>query len=159
MPELHTFGPIPLDPAARYVRADLELYGINTFRPSYEAHIFLNDPKLTKRNGALTRSAPPTMASGTVQTATESALIRPRPSPLWARLAAPGRERPSHPEDERAPARIGGQPPDSIGEAPRAGPRQPLHREEDGGGSFGRSQFTRIVPFRHDAGRVRSSKS
>lgn len=52
MLELHTFGPIPCDVPADLSRADLELYGIDHFRPSYTALVFFNDPDVTTRNAS-----------------------------------------------------------------------------------------------------------
>jgi hypothetical protein len=37
------FGPIEHGITRPFARADLEIYGINTFRPSYTVHVFLND--------------------------------------------------------------------------------------------------------------------
>lgn len=52
MPELYEFGPIPFDVPSDTVRADLEFYGIDHFRPSYIAHIFFNDPRVTAANAS-----------------------------------------------------------------------------------------------------------
>jgi hypothetical protein len=41
--ERHVFGPVRLARALRFTRADLEVYRINTFRPSFVAHVFFND--------------------------------------------------------------------------------------------------------------------
>jgi hypothetical protein len=43
MQAVYRFGPVTHDRVAEFVRADLEIYGINHFRPSYVAHVFLND--------------------------------------------------------------------------------------------------------------------
>jgi len=40
--ERHTLGPIELDEGLAFSRADLELYGIDHFCPSYTARVFLN---------------------------------------------------------------------------------------------------------------------
>ncbi len=54
MIELHTFGPIDLgalnDAGGGVARADLELYGIDHFRPSYTALVFFNDAAVTTAN-------------------------------------------------------------------------------------------------------------
>lgn len=50
MAELHTFGPVPTPAENAWVRADLELYRINHFRPSFVARIFFNDPDVTIDN-------------------------------------------------------------------------------------------------------------
>lgn len=53
MRELHTFGPIELgDLGAAPARADLELYGIDHFRPSYTALVFFNDSGVTAENAS-----------------------------------------------------------------------------------------------------------
>ena len=41
MAEQHTFGPVPV-PSEPFARADLEIYGIDHFRPSYVADIYFN---------------------------------------------------------------------------------------------------------------------
>ena len=44
----YTSKPVPIDfagPEHRYVRSDLEIYGIYHGGPSYEGRIFLNNPK------------------------------------------------------------------------------------------------------------------
>lgn len=46
MIEKRTFGPVAHNIARPYTRADLEIYGINTFRPSYTVHVFFNDPSV-----------------------------------------------------------------------------------------------------------------
>ena len=43
MIERRVFGPVEHSITRPWVRADLEIYGINTFRPSYTVHILLND--------------------------------------------------------------------------------------------------------------------
>ena len=45
MSELHVFGPIAHGADRSMFRADLELYGINHFRPSYVGLVFFNDPE------------------------------------------------------------------------------------------------------------------
>jgi tyrosinase len=52
MIELHTFGPIALDDTGPFERADLELYGIDHFRPSYTALVFFNDRTVTAANAS-----------------------------------------------------------------------------------------------------------
>jgi hypothetical protein len=42
--EKYVFGPIRLPAATDFTRADLELYRLNHFRPSYVGHVFFNDP-------------------------------------------------------------------------------------------------------------------
>jgi hypothetical protein len=42
--ECQAFGPVELPDYLDFRRADLELYGINHFRPSYTAHVYLNAP-------------------------------------------------------------------------------------------------------------------
>ena len=44
MREKHVFGPVHVDVPPDLSRADLELYGIDHFRPSYTARVFFNDP-------------------------------------------------------------------------------------------------------------------
>jgi hypothetical protein len=43
--ERHVVGPVELPDHADFARADLEVYGINHFRPSYTCHVYLNAPK------------------------------------------------------------------------------------------------------------------
>src|SRR5215831_4609212 len=46
--KIYTSKPVPIDfagPEHRYVRSDLEIYGIYHGGPSYEGRIFLNNPK------------------------------------------------------------------------------------------------------------------
>ncbi len=52
MIELHSFGPIELDVDGDLARADLEVYGIDHFRPSYTALVFFNDAGVTARNAS-----------------------------------------------------------------------------------------------------------
>src|SRR5262249_10921000 len=58
--KIYTSKPVPIDfagPEHRYVRSDLEIYGIYHGGPSYEGRIFLNNPKAdqttarTRENG------------------------------------------------------------------------------------------------------------
>jgi hypothetical protein len=42
--ERRVFGPVELPDDLEFARADLEIYGINHFRPSYTAHVYLNAP-------------------------------------------------------------------------------------------------------------------
>jgi hypothetical protein len=37
-------GPVGVPGDLLFARADLEIYGINTFRPSFVGHVFFNDP-------------------------------------------------------------------------------------------------------------------
>jgi hypothetical protein len=46
MVEKHVFGPIPLDVSPTFSRADLEVYRIDHFRPSFVAQVFFNDPEV-----------------------------------------------------------------------------------------------------------------
>ena len=46
MAETHVLGPIPLRVPAKLTRADLELYGVDHFCPSYVAQVFFNDADL-----------------------------------------------------------------------------------------------------------------
>ena len=48
MIERRIFGPLDHGITRPFARADLEIFGINTFRPSYTVHIFLNDIKIRK---------------------------------------------------------------------------------------------------------------
>jgi hypothetical protein len=47
MLEIRTFGPFAHGAAATLSRADLEIYGINHFRPSFVALVFFNDAGIT----------------------------------------------------------------------------------------------------------------
>jgi hypothetical protein len=42
--ERYVYGPVQLAGGSSFQRADLEVYGINHFRPSFVAHVFFNDP-------------------------------------------------------------------------------------------------------------------
>ncbi len=44
--ECYVFGPVPVPRDVPFVRADLELYQINHFRPSFVGHVFFNDPQV-----------------------------------------------------------------------------------------------------------------
>ena len=46
MIERRIFGPVEHVVVRPYTRADLEIYRINTFRPSYTVHVFFNDTKI-----------------------------------------------------------------------------------------------------------------
>jgi hypothetical protein len=50
MRKKRTFEPVEVEVSPTFTRADLELYGINHFRPSFTVWVFLNDPKVTERN-------------------------------------------------------------------------------------------------------------
>lgn len=56
MVELQVFGPFTHGASATLARADLELYGVNHFRPSFIAHIFFNDPDVSENNWTEPRS-------------------------------------------------------------------------------------------------------
>jgi len=56
MIEKREFGPIPHECPEEFDRADLEVYGINHYKPSYTAMIFLNDPDVTEENADDQRS-------------------------------------------------------------------------------------------------------
>ena len=49
--EMYTFGPVDVADE-QYRRADLELYRINHFRPSFVARVFFNDPDVTAENAS-----------------------------------------------------------------------------------------------------------
>ena len=44
--EKHVFGPIAPRSGQDFTRADLEVYGLNHFRPSYVARVFFNDDEV-----------------------------------------------------------------------------------------------------------------
>jgi hypothetical protein len=46
MIERRVFGPFNHRISGPFTRADLEVYSINTFRPSYVVHVFFNDIKV-----------------------------------------------------------------------------------------------------------------
>jgi hypothetical protein len=45
--ERTVFSPVTLSPDLAFTRADLEIYQINTFRPSFVSHVFFNDADVT----------------------------------------------------------------------------------------------------------------
>jgi hypothetical protein len=53
--ERHVYGPFELDVAADLARADLEVYRINHFRPSFTVWLFLNDEAVTVDNASTDR--------------------------------------------------------------------------------------------------------
>jgi hypothetical protein len=55
--EKHVFGPIAQDFSPSLERADLEFYGINHFRPSYVALVFLNDPEVDETSASEDRDS------------------------------------------------------------------------------------------------------
>ena len=57
MKQLQSFNPISCALQPDFQRADLEIYGINHFRPSYAAHFFCNDDALTLDNATPSRSS------------------------------------------------------------------------------------------------------
>ncbi len=57
MAEKHVFGPVAVDVPLDLSRADLELYGIDHFRPSYAALVFLNDPDVDVDNASEDRES------------------------------------------------------------------------------------------------------
>ena len=57
MSELHVFGPIAHGADRSMFRADLELYGINHFRPSYVGLVFFNDPEADPDNASEDRAS------------------------------------------------------------------------------------------------------
>ena len=50
MVEITVFGPFAHGAGAGLTRADLELYSLNHFRPSFVGHVFFNDPEVTEDN-------------------------------------------------------------------------------------------------------------
>ncbi|MBT3270941.1 hypothetical protein HN371_27615 [Candidatus Poribacteria bacterium] len=50
--EVHCLAPLDHRFTGDFARADLEIYSVNTFRPSYDAWVFLNDPDVTADNAA-----------------------------------------------------------------------------------------------------------
>jgi hypothetical protein len=50
--ETYRLGPITHGRDLEFQRGDLEIYGINTFRPSYVAHVFLNDAEVDATNAS-----------------------------------------------------------------------------------------------------------
>jgi hypothetical protein len=59
MLEITVFGPFAHGAGANLSRADLELYGVNHFRPSFVAYVFFNDPDVSVDNWTEAR---PTLA-------------------------------------------------------------------------------------------------
>ena len=57
MKEKCEYGPMSHDCPDDFDRADLEVFGIDHYKPSYTAMIFLNDPKVTEENAAETRAS------------------------------------------------------------------------------------------------------
>jgi hypothetical protein len=57
MPEKQIFGPIELDVPEDLIRADLEFYRIDHFRPSYVAEIFFNDPDVDEESASEERDS------------------------------------------------------------------------------------------------------
>ena len=57
MTEQYKFKPFRHGAGGDFVRADLEFYGINHFRPSYTAAVFFNDPNVTPENAKETRDS------------------------------------------------------------------------------------------------------
>ena len=57
MKEKREYGPVPHECPGEFERADLEVYGINHYKPSYTAMIFLNDPDVTEDNAEDTRAS------------------------------------------------------------------------------------------------------
>jgi tyrosinase len=55
MIEKHVFGPVKHGASDRFRRADLEVYGINHFGPSYTALVFFNDPEVDEASAARDR--------------------------------------------------------------------------------------------------------
>jgi hypothetical protein len=50
--EKYEFGPVELPAATNFSRADLELYRINHFCPSFVAHVFFNDDDVDIENAS-----------------------------------------------------------------------------------------------------------
>jgi hypothetical protein len=50
MVEIQVFGPFAHGASATMARADLEFYGVNHFRPSFVAYVFLNDEAVSADN-------------------------------------------------------------------------------------------------------------
>jgi tyrosinase len=57
MIEKHEFGPIPHGCPNSFERANLEVYGINHYKPSYCAMIFFNDDEVTEDNADDSRAS------------------------------------------------------------------------------------------------------
>lgn len=48
--EIVQYGPLPFPEDPHYVRADLEFFSINHFRPSFTVHLFFNDDTVDETN-------------------------------------------------------------------------------------------------------------
>ena len=57
MINIYSFGPVPLNISASFKRADLEIYKINTFRPTFSCLVFLNDVDVDVENCLEARSS------------------------------------------------------------------------------------------------------
>jgi hypothetical protein len=57
MAERHEFGPVTVSVPAGLQRADLELYGIDHFCPSYVARVFFNDPDVDEESATEERES------------------------------------------------------------------------------------------------------
>ena len=55
MIEIYKFGPVPLTFSTSFKRAYLEIYNINTFRPTISCLVFLNDPDVNVENYSASR--------------------------------------------------------------------------------------------------------
>jgi hypothetical protein len=55
MVEKHVFGPFPHGITRSFTRADLEIFGIDHYRPSFAVLVFFNDPQVTTSNASETR--------------------------------------------------------------------------------------------------------
>jgi hypothetical protein len=54
--EIYRFGPLELEMPTDFERADLEFYGVNHFRPSFTARVYLNDPEVTAESATEDRA-------------------------------------------------------------------------------------------------------
>jgi hypothetical protein len=50
--EKYVFGPVHVEAAMDFSRADLELYRVNHFRPSFVGHVFFNDDDVDVENAS-----------------------------------------------------------------------------------------------------------
>lgn len=57
MIEKQTYGPFEQKCHKDFSRADLEFYGINTFRSSFGVHIYINDDDVNEENYGTSRSS------------------------------------------------------------------------------------------------------
>ena len=57
MAEKYVYGPFAHRVGHDFDRADLEFYGINHFRPSFEVEIYLNDKAVTPKNAGEKRKS------------------------------------------------------------------------------------------------------